>query len=100
MDLEDLFNRNRHRREHRSRDHENQHGHGEHRRAPFYRDYRDDNDQWRKLGDHQYSHHNDDLFNLSHLVPRLPCQQEASDHTAGIVCSAVIVPAVITIDQP
>ena len=101
MDLEDLFNRNHRRREHGSRDHKNKQGHyghrhDENRHAPFYQDHHDDSDQWRKHGDHQYNHHNDDLFNLSHLVPRLLAKKKLLI-TAGIVFLAVIVFAVIVI---
>ncbi|SOB57576.1 conserved protein of unknown function [Pseudodesulfovibrio profundus] len=99
MDLEDLFNRNHRRREHGSHDDKNNHGHyghGENRHAPFYHDHHNDSDQWRKHGDHQYNHHNDDLLNLSHLVPRLLANKKILI-TAGIVILAIIVLALIII---
>jgi hypothetical protein len=44
----------------------------------------------------RYNHHNDDLFNLSHLLPRLLANKKLMI-TAGIAALAVIVIAVIVV---
>jgi hypothetical protein len=101
MDLEDLFNRDHRSRKRGYRDHENKHGHygdrhDENRHALFDRDHHDDNDQRRKHGDQQYNHHNDDLFNLSHLLPRLLANKKILI-TAGILVLAIIVIAIVVV---
>lgn len=101
MDLEDLLNRDHHRRRSGYRDHEKKHGHywGRHddnRHALFDRDHHDDNDQWRMHGNQQYNHHNHDVFNLSHLLPLLLANKKLLI-LAGIVVLAIIVIAIVVV---
>jgi hypothetical protein len=100
MGLEDLFNRD-HRRKREYHSHKNIHGsykdrHGDNRYAPYGRDHRDENDQWHNHGVRKYNHHNDDLINLSNLVPHLLANKKLLI-SGGIVVLAVIVLAVIIV---
>ena len=101
MGLEDLFNRDHHRRKSGYRDHEKKHGpyrgrYDENQHVSFDREHHDDSDQWRKHGNQHYNHHNHDLFNLSHLLPRLLANKKLLI-LAGIVVLAIIVIAIVVV---
>ncbi|MBU3948595.1 MAG: hypothetical protein KJ826_10295 [Proteobacteria bacterium] len=93
MDLEDLFNRDHHRRKREHHNYEKKHGHygdriGKNDHESYDKDH-DDDDRWSKNGDHKYRHHND-LLNISTLMPHLVANKKLLI-SAGIVLLAVIV---------